>query len=400
MTTFVSAEPAMTEASAFAGYGGARLVSSLPALHAALASDLDETVVVVGEDIDLDEALEAASSYRLVRPALGFLLIRRRVDASVLRLALHAGIRDVLKSGDTASLADALERSREVSLALAPAERVASDGPAKGITVTVFAAKGGCGKTTVATNLAVALARKRRQRVCIVDLDIAFGDVAISAQLLPRRTIADAVALAGNLDETAVRSLVTPYGNGVDAILAPAEPGAAETVSPAVVSELLTVLRSIYDVVVVDTPPSFSDTVLAAFDQTDQFVLLATLDVPAVKNLKLALETMDVLHYRADRWHVVINRSDSKVGLTLGDVAKALAIKPVAEIPSSRAVPAATNRGVPILVDQPRHAVSLAIQSLADSVLPAAAASTPAHAERSASARRRSPLLRRSEAQA
>ena len=381
-------------------------VGTRDALEDRLTENPDEVLVVVGDDIDLEEAISLTIALRVSRPSLGVVLIRRRLDSSMLRQALRAGVRDVVRSGDAASLMEALRRSQEVSHAVAPmtdAGRVQpSTGPAQGVIVTVFSAKGGCGKTTVATNLAVTFAKKRGLRVCLVDLDLAFGDVAITAQLVPRRTMADAAALAGNIDESAVRSLTTPYGHGVDALLAPAEPGVADGVTPAVVTEVLTVLRAMYDVVVVDTPPAFNDHVLAAFDQTDQFVLLATLDVPAVKNLKLTLETMDVLHYASQRWHVVINRADSKVGLSLSDVAGALKLQPAAEIPSSRAVPSATNRGVPIVVDLPTHAVSSSIRKLADRlVMPSAAQTEPVSKHKAdpvPTTRRALPRLRRGEA--
>src|SRR5206468_2942367 len=99
-----------------------------------------------------------------------------------------------------------------------------------GRVVTVFAGKGGCGKSTMSTNLAVALAAGGARRVCLVDLDLSFGDVAIMMQLHPERSLVDAVPMAGRLDETAIRSLLTSYGPGIDALLAPASPADGELV--------------------------------------------------------------------------------------------------------------------------------------------------------------------------
>jgi pilus assembly protein CpaE len=144
------------------------------------------------------------------------------------------------------------------------------------------------------------------------------------------------------------------------------------------VSDLLSILREQFDFVVIDTPPAFTDHVLAAFDQSDVVALLATLDIPAVKNLKLSLETMELLNYPRDRWRVVLNRADSKVGLTIAEVEKTLRVSIAAEIPSSRAVPASINRGVPIVLDEPKHPVSLAIRRFADEhVLPLASGGIP-----------------------
>jgi pilus assembly protein CpaE len=121
-----------------------------------------------------------------------------------------------------------------------------------------------------------------------------------------------------------------------------------------------------FDYVIVDTPPAFTDQVLAAFDASDLALLLATLDIPALKNLKLSLETLELLNYPKEKVRLILNRADSKVGLDAGEVEKTLRAPISALIPSSRAVPAATNRGVPIVTDQPHHPVSLAIQGFVE----------------------------------
>jgi pilus assembly protein CpaE len=227
--------------------------------------------------------------------------------------------------------------------------------------ITVFSAKGGCGKTTISTNLGAALADNGRREVCIVDLDLAFGDVAIALQLFPTHTISDAVALEETLDPSAVASLLTQHSPGLRVLSAPVEPGLAESIPVTLVSRLLNVMADMFDYVIIDTPPAFTDQVLAAFDMSDVAFLLATLDIPALKNLKLSLETLDLLNYPKEKVRLILNRADSKVGLDAGEVEKTLRAPISALIPSSRAVPAATNRGVPIVKDQPQHPVSLAI---------------------------------------
>ena len=232
--------------------------------------------------------------------------------------------------------------------------------------VTVFSAKGGCGKTTLATNLAAVLADRGRRQVCLLDLDLAFGDVAIALQLFPVHTIADAIPLGETLDAEGVRSLLTPHSPGLTTLVAPVEPGTASSIPAELITKILTILRESFDYVVIDTPPAFDDQVLAAFDQSDIIANLATLDIPAIKNLKLTLETLDLLNFPRDRWQILLNRADSKVGLSVHDVEKSLAATIAVQIPSSRDVPAATNRGVPIVLDQPRHPVSLAIRKFAE----------------------------------
>ena len=336
-------------------------LASIPALRDELSARPDACLVVVGPDLDLAVAVAIAGEHRLARPGLGVVLIRNRVDSSVLKVALRAGIRDVVKSDDLGALAEACTQVR--ALASASSSQGATSGRpvTRGRAVTVFAGKGGCGKTTMATNLAAALADGGKKSVCLIDLDLAFGDVAITMQLTPSRTIADAAHLGGTLDGAAVRSLVVRHSAGLDVLAAPLEPGADEGLSAALVSDLLGVLKTMYDYVVVDSPPSFTDHVLAAFDASEHFLLMATLDIPALKNLKLTLETLAMLGYPREKWSVALNRSDAKVGLTPQDVEQTLGHPISVLVPSSRAVPTTINRGILIVLDQPNHPVSQAI---------------------------------------
>ncbi len=354
--------------STIAAIGGhVEVVDSVPALRRAVM-DQTHDLVVIGPDEDLQTALELAASERVAQPALGVVLLRRRVDSAVLRDAMRSGVREVVKSDDLGQLAEACRTSLAISAQVhGLSGQVQGDRPV-GQVVTVFSAKGGCGKTTVATNTSVALAAAGK-RVCLVDLDLASGDVAIALQLYPSRTIADLVGLESAIDETVVRSLLTPHSSGVETIAAPINPGSAENVTAETVTELLRVLKQMYEVVVVDCPPSFTDHVLAAFDESDHYLLLATLDIPALKNLKLTLETLEALAYPRERRHVVLNRSDAKVGLEIADVEKTLQTHISLQVPSSRAVPAAINRGVPIVVDQPNHPVSNAIRHFATTTI-------------------------------
>jgi Flp pilus assembly CpaE family ATPase len=327
-----------------------------------LSADPSEMLVVVGPNVPVDEALRFAEALRPVRPAAGVILVRTRVDVALLTDALRAGVREVVQAGDHAALWAACQRSREVSdgLLAGPVPEAPAQPAGEGRIVTVFSAKGGCGKTTLAINLAVALAKDGR-RVCLVDLDLAFGDVAVSVQLSPARTIVNALAMAGHVDTTGAASLLTRYRPGLDMLLAPTTPGDAEKIPPALVRELLTVLKGMYEFVVVDTPAQFSEHVLIAMDASAHHVLLTTPDVPALKNLRVTLDTFDMLSYPADVRSVVLNRSDAKVGLTAEDVARVVRNPIALYVPSSREVPVSINKGTPIVLDNPAHPVSQAI---------------------------------------
>ncbi len=345
--------------------GEVRAVGDLGAAAAMLDGDLSETLVVIGPEIVTAEALRFAAGLRLTRPAVGVVLVRDQVNVNVLNWALQAGVREVVPADDLVALNAACRRSREVSRRMASTPAEDGELSRDGRIVTVFAAKGGVGKTTLTINLAVALARDTGNRVCIVDLDLAFGDVAISVQLDPARTVVDALPMAGHLDTAGAASLLTRYAGRLDLLLAPVTPGDAERVPPALVAELLRVLRGMFDYVVVDTPAQFSEHVLTAMDTSAHLVLLTTPDVPSLKNLRVTLDMLDLLSYPREIRSVVVNRADSKVGLSMEDVERVVRCPITAYVPSSRAVPISINRGTPITVATPTHPVSQAIARFA-----------------------------------
>jgi pilus assembly protein CpaE len=214
----------------------------------------------------------------------------------------------------------------------------------------------------------VVLAGEGRQ-VCVVDLDLTSGDIAISVQLDPVRTLVNAVPMAGHLDGPGAASLLTRYRPGLQMLLAPVAPGDAEKVTPALVSELLAVLRTMFDYIVVDTPAYLSEHVLAAMDVSVHHVLLATPDVPALKNLRVTQDMLDLLSYAKEARSIVLNRSDSNVGLSPEDVERVLRSPIAAHIPSSRAVPLSINNGMPITLANHDHPVSRAIIRFAQQAL-------------------------------
>ena len=204
MLVIVSGDAATAESLRTAVGKPAEVVASVDAARRYLNEHHGVDVVLVGPLIDSEPALELARAMRVARPQLGVILVRRRVDTAILGDALRAGIREVVPERDLSAVATAVARALDVAHEMrVQSEQVpdSEDTGHEGHVVTVFSAKGGCGKTTLATNLAAALAAGGRREVCLVDLDLAFGDVAIALQLFPAHTIADAVAMGDTLDE-------------------------------------------------------------------------------------------------------------------------------------------------------------------------------------------------------
>jgi pilus assembly protein CpaE len=217
----------------------------------------------------------------------------------------------------------------------------------------------------MAVNTALALVDGGKNRVCLVDLDLAFGDVAITLQLFPSRTLADAIAMEAGLDFISLETLLTQHKDGLYLLAAPVQPDARDSITPSLVGKVLRLLKANFDYVVVDTAPSFDEHVLQAIDETDELLLVTTLDVPTLKNVKIAAETLDLLNFPKPQRRLVLNRADEKVGLEPEKVASTLAMAIAAAIPNSPQVPNQTNAGEPIVAAQPRHPVSRAITALA-----------------------------------
>ena len=339
------------------------------AMAALAAEGSDVLAAIFGPSLADRDALALAGALQQGTPDVSVLLIRRQESGELIRQALRVGIKDVLSSAsDETAVRTAAARALEIARTLrgrlggaAPTDP--GEGRSPGRVITVFSSKGGCGKTFLSTNLAVALSRGGAE-VALVDLDLHFGDVAIMLHLFPSHTIYDAAENPG-LDALSLKSLLTRHDSGVWTLVAPTEPTIADTINPGAIGSILKLLRSAFDYVVIDTPPAFSEPVLAAFDESDWLVMLATLDVPSIKNLRLTLQTMELLHFPKSRIRVVINRADSKVGLRLPDVEKLLSSSVDATIPSSRSVPLSVNKGSPIMLEEPKGPVADSIRRVA-----------------------------------
>ena len=236
---------------------------------------------------------------------------------------------------------------------------------ANGRIITVFATKGGCGKTTVATNLAVTLCARGTRRVCLVDLDLEYGDDACVLGLRAERSLQDAVQWSGALTLDQVAALMTPFRPNLDCLAAPSGPGDAAHIPHTLVKDLLSLLPALYDFVVVDTPAHFNQVVLAALDAADHQVVVTTPERPALRNLRHTLDALDLL-YDAGTRSVVLNKSDPRAGLTPASIDQLLRTPVAVSLPNWNDVPASINRGEPLAFAYPDHPVSQAIRRLAE----------------------------------
>jgi pilus assembly protein CpaE len=379
--------PRLNSSGATESESGVRVVDNLTDAAAWVGYDVDERLVVIGAAVPFIDVVAFADYMHTIYPDALLVLVRDVADDDVRIEALAAGFTAVVSAGDEAALAEACARARRQLSDRsddAPAEKdeTATEPPATeaaplGQVVTVFSAKGGTGKTVVSTNLALALHKNAARRVCILDLDLEFGDVAISMKLAPTRGIIDAVELDLQRSES-LTSLLTRYAPRLDCVLAPVNPGDAERISPALVAQLISQLRARYDYVVIDTPSQFSEHVLEALDAADHHVLITTPEIPALKNLRLTLDMLDMLGYDRGRRSILLNRADPKVGMTVDDVETAIKTVLTAKLPATQDAPASINRGEPLVAGDARHPFSVALAQFAASAI----TNSPVTAER------------------
>ena len=364
---------------------GSQVVADTDRMRGWLDQHPDEYVAALGPSVPFDLALSTAEDLRVTRPTLSVVLVRDQFDTEMLTRAMHAGVRDVIASEDDKGLTKAVERAHQLHQAL----RGPGGARQQGRIVTVFSPKGGVGKTTSSVNLALALSDRGARKVCLVDLDLAFGDVAITMQLFPTHSIEQAVGAEDLVDLPMLESLLTRHEDSLLVLAAPAHPDVRERITPLLISRILRSLRDGFDYIVVDTSPSFDDATLTALDETDECVIVATLDVPTLKNVKVALETMDMLNIARGHRHLMLNRADEAVGISIEKVETILGMPVASQVASAMDVAASTNTGTPIVLAKPQHPAALAYRHLAASgtgepvAIPATAKSESTEASRS-----------------
>ena len=327
------------------------------------------TVVVFGPGLANDTGLAQAQRLSRQHPEMGVVLVSEELSLGLLQQALRAGVRDALAlDTDDAALRQAIDRVGE---SLVSSRTAPGTGPVElGRVIVTFSTKGGVGKSILATNLAVALASRSTKQVAIVDGDLQFGDVAVLLGIPPTHTTTDAAAAIDQADVSLMDSfLATHPATGLRVLPAPVEPSAADSISPEQMLGIVRMLRTMCAFVIVDMPPHFDDVVLALLEEADDVFLVASMDIPSIKNLKVGIQTLGLLSLAGPKLRLVLNRANSKVNLDIADVERAIGLTVQFRIPSDVAVPQAVNRGVPAILDKPRSPASLALAEIANAFL-------------------------------
>jgi pilus assembly protein CpaE len=326
-------------------------------------------VLVLSPEVKEPDALGLAEFVGRTAPGTAIVLVRDHTWNGLLPAAMRAGIRDVVDmTQGTDELRDAVERAIvwATNLRSATGMAVADTGSksTRGRIISVFSSKGGSGKTFLTSNLAAAIGTITGQDTAVVDLDVDMGDVFTYFGREPTATVHDLMEIGEGANRARIREVALEVAPHVWAFGAPPDP-AAEAPAGEAVGKFLRAIRSEFPYVVVDASVDYSDSALVCFDLSDMICLVTGLDVVGVKHLSKALDTLLTIGLPRERFRVVLNRADSKVGLDASDVERVMKIQVDAMIPSSRLVPTSLNKGRPVVIDEPGADVSQSIKHLA-----------------------------------
>jgi pilus assembly protein CpaE len=345
---------------------------------------LSPIVVLLGPSCVRPEDLAVVEQWARTHPHVGAVLVTAELTTELLQKALRAGVRDVLSAPiDKAQLIETVTRvsdglsSPVASHAHGPVHAGADDGEL-GRVLTVFSTKGGSGKSVTATNLGVVLAQRSARPVVLIDGHLQFGDVAVMLKLQTQHTVVDAVTQLDHVDAAMLRQLMTVHEpSGLLVLPAPVEPTFADQVSGAQMARLVELCKSFAGHVIIDTPAIFNEVVLSIIEVSDDIVLVAGLDIPNIKNVKIGLSTLALLDVPTEKLHLILNRADSKVKLDVAEVERTLRVAAVAHIPSDVVVPISVNKGSPVVLSAAKSGVARAFEQLALRFLDGKPASAP-----------------------
>ncbi|WP_104136660.1 AAA family ATPase [Arthrobacter sp. ZGTC131] len=323
-------------------------------------------VLILGPDVPADDALRLATVLDVQVPDLTVLMVSEP-DPEFILQAMRAGVRDILSpSVEPDQLRVLLERACQSFASRHRLEQPREAESRKGRVIGVFSPKGGVGKTTIATNLAVGLGKIAPMSVVLVDLDLQFGDVASGLYLNPEHTITDAVSTAASQDTLVLKAFLTVHPSSIYALCAPDNPVEADHIAPEQVTHLLEQLADEFQYVVVDTAPGLPEIGLAAMEACTDVVWVSAMDIPSVRGLRSGLDVLRQLDLLPEGRHVVLNMADAKCGLSVQDIESTIGAPVDVSVPRSRAVAFSTNRGVPVLQEAKRDPAVKGLNQLVD----------------------------------
>lgn len=331
-----------------------------------LARETTPEVVVVALEEPIARALQTVESVADVLPQVPIVAYSSIGDPSYIRRAMQVGVKDYLvcplQEQDLANSINAtlLQEERRQQRLTGEVEA-----QAYGTVVTIFGAKGGIGKTTIATNLATALVEKTGQSVALVDLDTRFGDVAILMDMPTDRSISDLALPDEEIDREAIQSCLYTHSTGVSILPSPIRPSEWHSIHPGHIEKVVSVLATTHDYVLLDTPGTFNDIVSRALEMCTILLLTATPDLASLKDTILALEMLRSWSFPSEKVKIVINHTSDAHGDARVDIRRVLGKEVFWTIPYDRNITQTTQLGMPIVAAKPKAKASQSFVELA-----------------------------------
>lgn len=348
-----------------------------------LALELQPDIVLMDINMPGVDGITASERISQQVPFCQIIMMSVQGEADYLRRSMLAGAREFLiKPFSSDELVSSIRRVYQLGASRRQAMPTMVESPSAGSTrsepgrqtagkiVSVFSAKGGVGCSTIAVNVAIALQQNAASKVAVVDTSLQFGDVGVLLNLYASRTIADLASLSDELDNELINDVFIAHSSGVQALLAPPRPEVADTVTPALVTDVLERLRSQFDIIMVDTGSVLDDVVLNVLDVSDKIIVVTTPEIPAIKNAKLFFEVTEALEYDRDRVMFVLNKADKRINIRAEDIEANIKYKIEGQLPlDERAVTTAVNQGIPYVLGDKNSALTLATIKLGQDLL-------------------------------
>lgn len=326
-------------------------------------------LAIIGPGFAHEAGVMEAALLLDIDPNLPIVLVAEDLTTDVLRASIRVGFKDVLDMPLDRSKVDTMlrhiDRAESASRGNLPAKTNI------GKVITIMSPKGGAGKTMTTVNVALALAMMTDapERVVIMDADLQFGDVCISLQVEPTHTIVDAARDIEKLDEPMLSGLLSTHTSGIKVLSAPQEPSLADEISTQVIVRTIGMLKRMFDYVIIDTAPFLDEPVLSILERSDVVLLVVDMDLPAVKNAKLALDTLKLIKFPFEKIKLILNRVNSKASLDINELEKSLGLEVEAAIASDKLVPRAVNEGIPVVSLYPRSRPAKDLRAVAALVM-------------------------------
>lgn len=339
-----------------------------------LAISLKPDLILMDINMPVMDGIEAIEKISWEAPFCSVIVMSVQGEQEYLKRAMMAGAREYLvKPFSSDELISTVRRVYEMECKrksyFGPQASAGNVNQLAQKVVTVFSSKGGVGKTTIATNLGVFLAKYLQKKVAILDLDLQFGDVALTLNLVPRRTIVDLVQEEGSWDQELLSSYLITHESGLQVLPGPQRPEQAELVEEKQIEQIISLLKEDLDYLIIDTPPNLQGAVLTAFDQSEEILLVTTLDLPTVKNVKLCLEVLSSLHYPREKIKLIVNQASREIGLDVNEVQEILGLPISGEIVRDvQTVVGAANRGIPFVLSHPHTPIGQDLENLAQKI--------------------------------